>query len=248
MNESKFFRKIENKEYQFFETPERRHDIYEFNKGLTTYLHDEKIPNVVLIDRSPRPIWIGIDEYWKQNYKEEQRPNIYFINPHGFDSENIAIENEDISDDDILRDRVIFSMTGESILSKKINEIDEKIKNQFEQTYHKLESQKEKPVAVFDNCIHGGETITPVLTYLRKNGYKDIRVVIGDEFHDHSSVNIDKSFGENTQLVSCGVFGRDLGVYKDNKDVFSHYDNDADREQVVLCRKEIRRIIQEKGE
>lgn len=247
MNESKFLKIEANEKYKFFTTPERRHDIYEFSKGLTTYLHNEKIPNLILIDRSPRPIWIGVDEYWKQNYKEEQRPNIYFVNPDGFDSLYKAIKEENISDQELFTDQMIFSLTGESMILKKADEIDEKIKNQFEKVYHKLEEQKKKPIALFDNCIHSGKTIIPILSYFKRNGYKDIRVLIGDEYHDYSQVKIDESFGDNTSINACGILGLDLGVVKDDNDVFSHYDTNSNRETVVLCRKEMRRIIQEKG-
>lgn len=138
-------------------------------------------------------------------------------------------------------------MTGESIIIKKAKEIDEKIKEQFEKVYHNLENQKDKPLAVFDNCIHGGGTIIPVLSYLNKNGYKDLRVLIGDAYHDHSPVKIHESYGDNTQMVSCGIFGTDFGVDKSDNDITSYYDSEADRERVILCRKEMRRIIQDGG-
>lgn len=108
MHESNFPRKENNinSEYKFFDQPERRHDIYEFSKGVTAYLHDEKVPNIILIDRSPRPIWVGIDEYWKQNYKDEQRPNIYFVNPEGFNSVKMVMEKENMPEEDLLAEQI----------------------------------------------------------------------------------------------------------------------------------------------
>lgn len=53
---------------------------------MSRYLHDQNVPNMIFLDRSPRPLWVGIDEYWKENYNHKPRPSIYFVNPSGFDS------------------------------------------------------------------------------------------------------------------------------------------------------------------
>jgi hypothetical protein len=55
-----FNKSKENIKYEYFSDPIERHDIYEFSKGVSNYLHDNKIPNIILLDRSPRPFWVGI--------------------------------------------------------------------------------------------------------------------------------------------------------------------------------------------
>lgn len=233
----------QRKPYEYFWKPEKRQDIYQFSRGVTKYLHDEKIPNIILLDRSPRPFWVGIDEYWKENYKKEKRPNIYFMNPDGFDAVQKAINDHPNS----MFDSLIFAATGESEILKSLGLYEKKIEDELKQVYSKLEKDKEKPLAVFDNCIHSGRTIAPILHYLEKYGYKDIRVVIGETSNDISPINIHKDFTNRVQLISCGAFGRDFGVTKEEDSIVSKYDDKADRERVVKSREEIRRIVQEKG-
>lgn len=247
METLKFLQKESENNYEYFKNPERRRDIYEFSKELSKYLHDEKAPNVIMIDRSPRPLWVGIDEYWKENYKNEVRPNIYFVNPDGFDSLEKAKQQTGMSSSSMLLDQMMFADTGESLILSKAMEIDKEIKKQFEQAYNKLEKQKDKPLVVFDNCIHSGMTIVPVISYLNKNGYDDIRIVIGETSNDRSPLKINKEFTDKVRFVACNVFGRDLGVQKDDENTYSGYDKDANRKKVIQCREEIRRIVQNKG-
>lgn len=241
------FPKKENKNYEYFNDPIRRKDIYEFSKGVTKYLHDKKIPNIILIDRSPRPLWVGIDEYWKNHYKKEKRPNIYFVNPEGLNVADKVSSKINMTIDQLLFDRLMFAMTGESMVIKESEKIKENLKEQFKEAYLRLEQDKNKPLAVFDNCIHSGDTMLNVLSFLNYAGYKDLKVLIGETSNNFSNLKIDKDFTKNIQYVSCGVFGRDLGVKKSQDKVFSEYDEEADREEVVKSREEIRRIVREKG-
>lgn len=241
------FPKKENNNYEYFNDPIRRKDIYQFSKGVTEYLHSQKIPNLILIDRSPRPLWVGIDEYWKSHYKKEKRPNIYFVNPDGLDVASKIASTTKLTVDQLLFDRLMLAVSGESIIQKEGEKIKEELKEKFKEAYSKLELDKNKPLAVFDNCIHSGETMLNVLNFLDSAGYEKLKVLIGETSGNWSNVKIDKDFTKKVQYVSCGAFGRDLGITKDRENVFSKYDENADREKVVKCREEIRRIVKEKG-
>ncbi len=166
--ENNTFQKIEKKvgsEYQYFKREDVREGIYEFSSGLAKYLHDQNIPNVIFLDRSPRPLWVGLDEYWKLNYKKEKpRPNIYFVNPDAFDVVERATSEE--TEDSLIADKIFFSLTGESRILEKAKKLDQETRDLFTESYFNLRKDKDKTIAVFDNCIHSGKTIEPFFVFL----------------------------------------------------------------------------------
>jgi hypothetical protein len=244
-----FNKSKENIKYEYFSDPIERHDIYEFSKGVSNYLHDNKIPNIILLDRSPRPFWVGIDEYWKENYKDEKTPNIYFLNPDSFDTLNRAKDKLDLDEEELLIDYLRLIKNGESLIMDESNRMDNDLINQFVNTYKKLSSEKEKPLAIFDNCIHSGNTITPVVSFLEKNGYDDLHIIIGETSSDFSNIRVDKEFTKNVKYKACGAFGRqDFGVVKNADKITSGYDKKSNRELLVKSRREIRNIVKDKGQ
>lgn len=149
--------------YTYFEDANERRDIYTFCKELTTYLHDNKIPNIVMVDRSPRPAWVGIDEYWKENYKDEPKPKIYFINPHGVDVINKVART--MAPEDVAWDGMIAAFTGESEIVNEAHKQHELLVQDFEKRSIQLAKDTDKPIAIFDNCIHSGDTMAPVVIF-----------------------------------------------------------------------------------
>ena len=96
--------------------------------------------------------------------------------------------------------------------------------------------------------MHSGETMSPVLNYLRATGYRDIRVVVGDNNRNYSPIKVDKFLTPNRKVLSCYPFGdSEYGGVVKGSNVFSDYDNEADREKVIQLRQEIRRIVKTKG-
>lgn len=237
--------KMYKPEYNYFTRPIERHDVYEYSKELSNYLFEEKIPVVLFLDRSPRPLWVGIDEYWKINYSEEKRPDIFFINPDRFDIITRLIEKR------------AEESTIKKALQKVFIDLEEKAKRdaekevsalreEFENSYAGLIKYKDKPIALYDNCIHSGETFIPVAAMLERFGYSDIRLIAGDDTHDFSPLMLHKTLCENTKLVRCHPFGKNSGVMK-GEHVHSDRDYDADREDINLVRQEIRKIVRNKG-
>lgn len=237
-------RKESSEEYRYFTKPKVRENIYTFCKELTEYLHREKIPNIIILDRSARPAWVGIDEYWKLHFKNEPRPGIYFVNPDGFNSVRKTIKEQNMSEVEVLFDSLLLASTGDSLIVSEKTKHDENNRKQFENAYKLLEKQKEKPLAIFDNCIHTGATIIPVLHYLYQNGYKDIRIAVADTKFDSSGVRVDKELGKTT-MIACSVFGFDNSGVEKGDNVTSGFNEDADRKKVTASREEIRRIIRE---
>lgn len=236
--------KSPEKNYEYYTDKDEREHIYTYCKELSNYLHNEKIPNIMFLDRSPRQLWVGLDEYWKNNYKNEERPGIFFVNPDGFSAKQ---DNE--YEKEAFMSQLMFALTGKFIpVEKTKQEDDPNLKKDFEQAYKKLEGQKDQPLVVYDNCIHDGDTMLPVLRYLASNGYKDLRIVVGDQRYDNSSVRIDKSFDSETKMVICHPFDtHGSGVKKESNKIFSEYDEDADRNKVIKSREEVRRIVREQG-
>lgn len=225
VKENKEESQLESYDYKYFKKKKQRHDVYEFSKELGNYLHSENIPNIVFMDRSSRQAWVGLDEYWKNNFSKDKKPNMYFINPDGFIIESYW-DQEDAE------------------------EQEENIKNQFENIYKKLNEDKDKPLAIFDTCIHTGKTIIPVISFLERNGYSDLRIVIANTKSDQSIIRIDKNLDDNAKKISCYPFslGRDSsGVDKYDDRVVSSYDEISNRDIVVESRKEIRQIVKNKG-
>ncbi len=243
--------------YEYFTKSKDRHNLYEFSKQLGTYLHDQRIPSVVFLDRASRPDWVGLDEYWKNNYPEETRPNIFFLNPEGFDlTSRVGKKIDEISSKSASKQGINFNFSSrfrngfsdQDILMNIIDSSEAELVEQFERAYKKLEVQKDQPVAIFDNCMHTGTAMRPVLSYLKKMGYQDVRVVIGTNDDNRAAITVDKVLVPNPKIISCYPFGHSsLSGVKKGENVFSDYDEKADRSSIVLMRQEIRRAVQNKG-
>ena len=69
-------------ESNFLEYPGHKEDVYEASLNLANYLKDEKISNIMFLDRSGRQAYVGLKEAWKKIGEGEPEPNIYFLNPN----------------------------------------------------------------------------------------------------------------------------------------------------------------------
>ena len=58
---------------------EWREQIFKITEKLAEYIRDEQIKNLILLDRSARPIAVALKAYWKKSGFEEEQPNIYYI-------------------------------------------------------------------------------------------------------------------------------------------------------------------------
>lgn len=227
------------KGYEYFKEKDERHDIYEFSKELTKYVHDNKIRDVILIDRSARPAWVGIDEYWKNNYPDEKRPGIHFINPEPMDLENF-FRHEKVGRIQILKDLEEVDRTGTSPLAKKFKE---RIKELAEDFVNRYKISTENPVLLFDTCSHTGDTIRAVGSMLQEAGY-DLRVITANDSH---SLTMDQRIDMNAKLNYCYPFGIDSGVEKSLTNITSSRDITANTERVAASRRDIRKIIKNRG-
>ena len=165
----------------------RGKQLFNITEGLVDYLHDNGVKALVLPDRSARPVWVAVDEYWKIMFPEEERPDIFFINPDGFKRHG--------------------DLANHSLADKSKFRFDNEIKSDFLEKYKALFGHKEQRVLLFDVCIHSGETISPVIRFMRKVGFSKLEFGVG------------RDSGENNSLVdfellpsvkeTCHSFGKD---------------------------------------
>lgn len=57
---------------------------YNLVKEVSNFIRERKVGNLLVLDRSARPIGSALKTYWRIRYPKEKSPNIYFLNPNPF--------------------------------------------------------------------------------------------------------------------------------------------------------------------
>jgi hypothetical protein len=70
-------------------------------KSISDFCTNNKIENVVFVDRSARPAYKVFKEYWDANLNSK-RPDIYFISPKML--ENFGVGDDEVDGDDDVGD------------------------------------------------------------------------------------------------------------------------------------------------
>jgi hypothetical protein len=178
--------------YKMFDTAESRADIVDISERLAEHLKENNIENVILLDRSARPAYLGLVKVWRKKFPNKKRPNIYFVNPDGFKTEIHTCTDSEKSEKDVLEE--------------------------FQKNYPALAGNKGK-VLVYDTCIHSGDTVVPVIDTLRANGSQASVVISQKEIYEH--YNDSKGKGIEISCLAgkkmrkwCRPFGFDQTVKK----------------------------------
>ncbi len=231
--ESSFFPWKEKKKYDYFSEANERRDIFLFSEGLSQYAHKNKIKNVIFVDSSARPAWVGFDEYWRSTYPNEKEPGIFFMNPTGFDTESESF-----------MDKAFGSLNsffggeerrGNSTIVKELNE-----------KYPTLVKDKEDPLLIFDTCAHTGGTIRDIKDVLEEAGFEDIRIITANLPEKKSKITSELSFEEQSLLKHCYPFGRDGSVDRPDDSITSERSEGLYERRIGMrIRNEIRQIIRE---
>ncbi|MFA6594571.1 MAG: hypothetical protein WCT16_04950 [Candidatus Buchananbacteria bacterium] len=231
---------VEPQNYEFFEYPGERQELFDYSKKIAEYLRTEKIPNLVIIDRSSRPLYIGVREYFRSQYPDEEMPNIYFMNPKGFK----AVEDltpEEIAD--IIRDCSWKNDVDEQPHQVRAHE---DIILEFQDTYKRLMDDKEHPVLIFDTCIHSGGSLEPVKKIFDESGFSDVRIGAVNPSMVGSKVKTDFYITTQRPEKGCYPFDRDRIIEKTFSHVYSQRTTDQrKREQSIRLRKEIKQVMKE---
>lgn len=226
--------------YEFFPSAAERKELVTICGRVAEYLHDNHIANLVLLDRSARPAYIGIREMWKQKYPDQPLPGIYFVNPTGFNSteETRGSRVREIIDDSAWK--------GTDIGSARDIRSEDEIQKDFQQTYQRLLANKDKGTLLFDTCVHSGDSFKPVLETFKSMDFKNLKVgVVGDDMN-MSNIKPDLVAVSGQPLGVCYPFDRDRMIGRRLDSVTSARNtNSSEREKSVRLRKEITKIFAE---
>jgi rhodanese-related sulfurtransferase len=199
----------------FFHRRGAREQLVAYSKAVTEYLHEKGISNMVIMDRSSRPLYIGVREYWRDKYPEEKIPGIYFMNPKGFKDRTKLTEHEL----ELIAEECEWK--GDASEDPDQARTRESIVRELEDTYTALVADKEKPLLVFDSCIHTGDTLSPVLETLHDAGFSNVVVGSINQSDRHSKVKADFYITNSTPANGCYPFDEDRMIEKTFDHVYS---------------------------
>lgn len=234
------------KPYEFFPEPEAREDIYRIGKRLAEYVWGQRIPNVVFLDRSARPAYLALREYWHTSYPDEKLPNIYFLNPKGF-----------TTDEDVLRPGISGVPVGIELLIKNLEtgegvEMPELARSQdealadFANAYERLHADKDKSVFVVDTCIHDARMMRPVRRAFQFAEFKDIRIGMMSNTDNVSEIQPHFVAMPGDPYKMCFPFHRDYMIEKTYRSVTSKHAEIVEfRPFGIRLRDEVIRVMQE---
>lgn len=131
--------------------------LYEGIKALTDYCVDEGIGDVAFIDKSARPLWVGLDTYWKLAQPDRPRPAIHFINPTLY--RNLVETSR--SPGEL---QAILARAGKITL------------DQMSDAGSPLVDRREDPLLLADACMHSGRAVYLTKRVLAGAGFEDLHV------------------------------------------------------------------------
>ena len=237
----RFAEESENRgEYEFFKYEDAREEVFKFSKSIAEYLKENDIKDLVIVDRSSRPLYVGVKEYWKDVFPDVPMPNIYFVNPKGFNSV-----------DEIEKSKIQYANTAAYLNGDPLEQLDEartkmEVMEEFKDVYPKLLKDKEKPILIFDTCIHSGDTLFPVTKTLEDLGFTNVRVGSVNPSDKGSVVKTDFYITEKEPEKGCYPFDKDRMIEKTFEHVYSKPTrNPGKRDDGNILRGEIKRIMRE---
>jgi hypothetical protein len=226
-------------DYEFFSESEEPLLLFQYTKKMVDYIICEGIENLILLDRSARPFYIAIREYFKINKPDKKAPNIYFVNPKGFIEENL----NNLSFSNLHKLAYASNITASGIYIPN-NRNPKAIASEFASTYKRLVNEKDKPLLVFDTCIHTGKTMAKVKDILDLVGFEDVQISSVNPADSTSIIKTDFYLTNEETIRGCFPFGQPNLVKKSSQSVLSNRsDDDDDFYNSSIIRAEIKKII-----
>lgn len=226
--------------YKYFPSTQERRELYRYCESIAAYLHDRKIPNLVIIDRSSRPVYIGVREYWHAKYADEKMPGMYFLNPKGFKDDALVSEwdRRAIAMDSLFKDDICEPDTRPRTA--------EEILDEFQTAYRALLNDKDQEVMIFDSCLHSGDTLSPVVDTMKKSGFKKLVLGSVNPPDPKSKIQTQYFITSHRPEKGCYPFDRDRLIEKTFEHVYSRPTRDIEkRKRSVELRHEIMAIMRE---
>lgn len=213
-------------EYEHFDNEAQRDDIFFFTKHAVEYLEKIGECNLVFMDRSARPAYAALDEYWNIKHSDDNlpKPKFYFVNPKGF------LTNRD--------------WAGERNSDDVIQEIQEK--------FPELVKDTSKPLVLIDACVHLGTTLENVGYHFERLGFR-VTCIVANTTKDHSGLQFETP---SVRSDVCDIFGdtHNYGdiVSKNRDSVVStktirenEFEQEMLQDEANTVRREIRQIIRD---
>lgn len=226
--------------YEIFTDAQERRELYLVGRRLSEYVVNEGVAAVFFMDRSARPAYVAMKEFWRYQYPDIPMPYIGFFNPKGFVSrEDVASGEVDIMElayNDQYKQGEIESLAN----IRPTSEIVSEIKNEVGEDY------RGKPILVFDACIHTGNSIAPVLDKLDRAGLTNTRFGVVSPRNNRSGIEPDFTVMDKVPVGVCYPFDKD-GLTKKTYTSIHSESNVAgvSMTEVALLRNEIRRAVRE---
>lgn len=226
--------------WNLFPSFRERRRFYECFMDLTNFVHDEKIANVIFLDRSARPAYLALKECWKIAHPDEPRPGMFFMNPLGFMSRDKTAQEK-------LKYQAFRSLgTGEKHIRYEQPRLEAAILKDLQTTYQALLAESDRPMMIFDVCMHSGNNVVPVKKALEKVGCHKLFVGTMNEPPPECAVTADFFHFPEEEGGVCHPFGAIEEVKKSFESVSSRK-NSGSRpvERALATRKEIKALIEE---
>lgn len=224
--------------YEEFSASRSRKDLVELTEYLAVYLKEKNIGNVILLDRSARPAYLGLVKVWRKMFPDAKRPNIYFVNPDGFQP-----DDDEKSKEQILKE---FRYNYPALAGKKekvlifdtcihsgntISPVIETLEANGSQVYAGI-LQKDSRLSLFDSS-----KAFPYLDFLAKRKPFYRCAVLG---LDKLATKTNSVTSERTKPMKIGKY--DCEITAHNKRILN-----AQIEESLRIRKEISNIFKERG-
>jgi len=225
--------------YEFFVTPEQRREIYFFAQQLSRHIKEGGISNLILMDRSVRPMHIALSEFWHAAYPDDALPNIFFVNPKGFKP------TAEMTNRNIRRELFTSARKDDNYDEPKERRTREDIYDDFTATFGNLIKDNDKKTLLFDCCIHTGKEIKPVISMLEAAGFDDLEIGTIASPAQETGVNVDFSVIKKEPSKPCKPYDFDYLVEKTFDSVTSSPSSDeVRRDRGRRLRSEIKSVIQ----
>lgn len=234
--------------YEMFPLQQERREVVAICNNLVEYLHANQISNLALIDRSARPVYIGVRKLWKKKYPEDQAPSIYFFNPTGFVNQSEAFTLGSSGFPRAIEITAVAQQSQDEVgtVFDFLEKSPELIEQNFESVFKRLMKEKDKPLLVFDNCIHEGKASKPILAALKSWGFSEIKFGVSSNDRNFTDITPDLICLSETPLGICYPFHPDKLVDKQIKSVVSSPTFDQSRRaEAYKVRSELEKIFDE---
>jgi hypothetical protein len=195
-----------------FDNEARIAQLQGYAEAATTYIRDNHIGAVALMDTAARPFYVPLIDTWNEKYNRatDPRPPIFFLNPQGFRSKeytNTLIE---------WATPINALRKGQRAEHPKKRRDSATILDTFVSKYPQLYARRDMPTLLIDSCLHTGNSAAHVMASLQTLGFKDVRLMVGylDPAVNDMDCAPDVVLDDNQPLGACYPFGIDTLVRK----------------------------------